>query len=188
MSYEKIKSIKIDEKEKKVFITSACNNVRPLTYDKWECSPLSEILRQKGKTAVKIAILKDYETGDFQEGNNEYTRALKVLRYILKEEYKPFNWNLRKWGDEKATQEQEELRKSKDFDDLLLKALCYKIPKEKYIITKEHFGEVVFGKRCLTCMKWERDKSKATKYDFEQEAKDNIFNDYKDIWKVEVLE
>lgn len=36
MSYEKIKCITRKPKEGKIFITSACNNVRPLTYHKWE--------------------------------------------------------------------------------------------------------------------------------------------------------
>lgn len=36
MSYEKIKCITRKPKEGKIFITSACNNVRPLTYSRWE--------------------------------------------------------------------------------------------------------------------------------------------------------
>lgn len=36
MSYEKVKCITRKPKEGKIFITSACNNVRPLTYSRWE--------------------------------------------------------------------------------------------------------------------------------------------------------
>lgn len=36
MSYEKIKCITRKPKEGKIFITSACNNVRPLKYSRWE--------------------------------------------------------------------------------------------------------------------------------------------------------
>ena len=36
MSYEKVKCITRKPKEGKIFITSACNNVRPLTYHRWE--------------------------------------------------------------------------------------------------------------------------------------------------------
>ena len=36
MSYEKVKCITRKPKEGKIFITSACNNVRPLTYNRWE--------------------------------------------------------------------------------------------------------------------------------------------------------
>ena len=36
MSYEKVKCITRKPKEGKIFITSACSNVRPLTFGKWE--------------------------------------------------------------------------------------------------------------------------------------------------------
>lgn len=36
MSYEKVKCITRKKKEGKIFITSACNNLRPLTYSRWE--------------------------------------------------------------------------------------------------------------------------------------------------------
>ena len=36
MSYEKVKCITRKPKENKIIITSACNNVRPLTYSRWE--------------------------------------------------------------------------------------------------------------------------------------------------------
>ena len=36
MSYEKVKCITRKPKENKIIITSACNNVRPLTFEKWE--------------------------------------------------------------------------------------------------------------------------------------------------------
>lgn len=36
MSYEIVKTIKLKEKENKILITSACNNVRPLYFEEWE--------------------------------------------------------------------------------------------------------------------------------------------------------
>ncbi len=51
MSYEKVKSIKIDDKAGKVFITCASNNVRPLYYERSEFSSLSELLRVEGRDA-----------------------------------------------------------------------------------------------------------------------------------------
>ena len=36
MSYEKVKCITRKPKENKIIITSACNNVRPLYFRKWE--------------------------------------------------------------------------------------------------------------------------------------------------------
>lgn len=185
MSYEKVRSIKIDEKKGEVWINSACNNVRPLDYSPFCYPTFSKILKEKGKSAVEIEILKTYESGSFQQGVNKFTKALKVLRYVFGEEYKRFNWRNKPWGDEKKSKEIEDLRESKEFDDLLIKCLKYKFSKTKFIITKENFGEVIYARVCPTCIKWARFKEKATKFDFEEEAKDNIYNAYKDDWKVE---
>jgi len=188
MSYEKVKSIKIDEKDNKVWINGTANNIRPLDYHYWECTSLSNILKEKGRDAVDIEILKTYEEGSFQGGSNKYTKALKVLRYIFGGEYKKFNWRNHnaKYGTPER-EEEENLRKSKEFDELLKKCLNYKFPKEKYVITKKDrwSGDKVFGKSCKTCMKWSRFKEKATKFDFEKEARNHIFEAYKDSWEVE---
>ena len=160
MSYDKVKSIKIDEKQGKVFFNTASNNVRPLTYSVFSESKIyNDLLKEEGKEAVEIEILKEYESGNLQDGKNKYTKALKILRYIFQEEYK----------------------------ELLKKALNYKFPKTKFVITKS-VGEIVYGKVCPTCIKWSRLKEKATKFDFREEAEDHIYNDYKGIWKVEELE
>jgi len=189
MSYEKVRSIKIDEKNSNVFITSACNNVRPLSYSKWECESLSDILKGKGKRAVEIEILKEFEEGNFQGGGSKWENALDVLYYLLGDEYQKFKWNFE--TDEKQRKIRDELRKSEEFKELLGKCLDVKPNKEKWVITKEihsyNGNEKVFGKRCPTCMKWVRDKNKATKYNFKKQAIGNIFLKYKDEWKVEEL-
>ena len=59
MSYEKVRSIKIDEVAGEVFVTGASNNVRPLTYEKWECPSLSKILKEQGRKAVEVEISRD---------------------------------------------------------------------------------------------------------------------------------
>lgn len=189
MSYEKVKSVKIDDKENKVFITSAVNNLRPLSYEKWESQHLSKILEEFGKRAVEIEIFKSYENGNFQGGSNKYTKALKVLRYALKEEYEPFNWHI-DHGEYESEERKayDERRISKEFEKLLRKALDFKLPKEKWVITKKHYdGTKIYGKKCPTCMSWEYSKEKATKYDFEKEARDNIFEKYKNDWGVELI-
>jgi hypothetical protein len=182
MSYEKVKAVTI--KDNKVFVNGASNNVRPLNYQVWECLPLTKTLQERGKDELDLEILKAYEGGEFQGGNNKYTKALKVLTYLFAEEYKKFDW--RNGGEE---YEQAKInRETEEFNILLKKALNTKIPKEKFIITKDIHEEKVFGKRCLTCMKWTRYKEKATKYDFEKEAEDNVFKEFKGVWKVEVTE
>jgi len=191
MSYEKVRSIRITED--KVFVNCACNNVRPLTYSTEEYPYFSKILQENGREAVEIALLKIYEGGSFQQGTNKFSKALKVLRYVFGEEYKKFNWRNHnaKWGTPER-EEEEKLIKSEAFNDILKKALDYKFPKEKFVIFKNHSSYCgdckIYGKSCLTCMKWVSRKDKATKFDFEEEAKDSIFEKFKDVWKVEVLE
>jgi hypothetical protein len=130
MSYEIVKAIKI--KDGQVLIKSDSNNVYPKSFKFWNCEPLSKLLQEKGQDALDIAILKDYEDGTFQSRglNSKYTRALKVLHYVLKDEYEPFNWRTEK------DNEKHELRNSDEFDKLLLKALRTQLPKEKFVVRK----------------------------------------------------
>jgi hypothetical protein len=165
MSYEKVKSICIETD--KVFITSASNNVRPLTYDRQEYPYFTKILKEEGKDAVEIAILRNYEEGNLQGGSNKYTKALRVLRYVFKEEYKKFNWN--NFSYEERDKERE-LRNSQEFKNLLLKALNYKIPKVKYIISKPNGENNIYGRRTKWTMSWKYSPEEATKYDFKEEA------------------
>lgn len=188
MSYSKIKSIKIDEKEGKVFINSACNNIRPLTYSVFECESLGEILREKGRGSLDIEILREYEQGNFQNGTNKYVKAFKILRYVFKEEYKRFDWRLDNfgWGTHERLK-LDELRKSEEFNKLLGKCLNYKFPKDKFVISQisSYSGDKFYAKVNKTCVSWFVEKDKATKHDFEEEAKENIFQRFKDKWKVE---
>jgi len=190
MSYEKVKSIKIDEEKGKVFFNTASNNVRPLTYSIFSDSKFyNNLLKEEGKEEVEIEILKEYECGNLQQGNNKYTNALKVLYYVFKEEYKDFNWrnNNFKYGSEESLKF-DERRKSKEFKDLLRKCLNYKIPKKSFVITKNNYGEDIYAKVCLSCIKWLYTPEKATKFHFEEEAKDNIYTKFKDVWKVKSID
>ena len=171
MSYEIVKAIKI--KDDKVMIKGSSNNVYPKDYEYWECHPLTKTLREKGKEKTEIDILKAYEEGNFQAGTeNKYTRALKILRYLP--EYKKFNWNQGKLGEDRS--ELERLRKSKEFDKLLLKALNTKLSKQKFVITKkvgnDEKKQVVYmnyRKNSGYC-RWYFDIEKAKKFNFLEEA------------------
>lgn len=184
MSHEKVRSICINEKKQEVIITSAVNNCRPLDYYKNNFPFYTNLLKEKGKKAVEIEILRGYEEGNFQDGVNKYTKALKVLFYVFKEEYKRFNWNWNLEYNSKEWKERDELRQSEEFKELLRKALDYKISKNKFIITNDHDGEKVYAKVCPTCIKWSRFKEKATKFDFEEDARNHIYKSYKDEWKI----
>lgn len=179
MSYEKIRSIKIDKKNNKVFFISTSNNIKPLNYHKEEYPYYSNILKEKGFQELQIELLKGYESGNLQEGNNKYKNAFLVLLYVFNEEYQKFNWRFH----------EEDLRetKKKEFNELLLKCLKYKIPKDRFIIYKEVFDKKVYAKCCLTCIKWLYNKEKATKFLFEEQAKNNIYNNLKDICKIEKI-
>jgi hypothetical protein len=180
MSYEKIKTILI--KDNKVFINGASNNIRPLDYHLWECNTLTNILQEQGKEVLDIEILKAYESGEFQGGNNKYTKALKVLYYLFNEEYKRFSW--RNNGQE--YEQAKELRKTQEFNDLLNKALNTKFPKEKYLITKEENNEKVYAlKRTSRHLFWTYEKKKAKKFDFQKEAEEIINHfPYSTNWEI----
>ena len=178
MSYEKVKSIKIDTRNNKVFITSASNNVRPLHYSRGECVFLSNMLKEKGVDAVEIFILKEYESGNLQEGKNKFTQALKALWYVFRKEYDYFDWRQHnaKWGTLERLEE-ENRRESKEFNELLLKVLNYEFPKNKFLIAKRRYGgELIYGKRCRTCMKWVCSKDHASRFDFKEEAENYLLN------------
>lgn len=89
MSYELVKSISI--KDSKVVVTSASNNVYPHTYEVWTSEELTNVLNKNGIKECEIEILKLYEEGSFQGGQNKYTKALK--RLLSYPEYdENFNW------------------------------------------------------------------------------------------------
>lgn len=189
MSYEKIKNISLDKKNKKVFITSACNNLRPLTFERWESPSLSKIWAEQGLDICEAHILKGYEEGNFQNGTNKYSKALEILRYMFKEEYSRFDWRLERgfvYGSEEDKKHRA-LRDSNEFIDLLIKALKTKYPKQNYFITKRHNGGDVYAKVCPSCIKWKWTTKEASKFAFEQQAEDNIFKSLKNVCQIRYI-
>jgi len=181
MSYAIIKNIKV--KDDKVIVASASNNVRPRYYTPYVCPSLTRVLKEEGKDALELEIMEAYENGNFQKGNNKYTRALKVLRHLP--EYKDFDW--RKTLENKKNKRDDK----EEFEELLRKALDTPLPKQKYIITKEVYDGIgYFSHRANSSFcKWYRDKSKAKKFDYEEDAESTKtwFTSSKD-WKVEKAE
>lgn len=185
MSYEKIKTIKLDEKEKKVFINGASNNIIPLNYRVWECEGLSKIFKEQGKE-VEIEILQEYDKGNFQGGNNKYTKALKVLRYLFKDEYFKFDWR-NNWEESKKSLSTEEGKK--EYTELLRKALNTK-PKEKFILIKDYHGQKAYLKKVTSKHAfWTYKENEGKIFNFKGEL-ENIKSWFKDgeDWKIkEVL-
>jgi len=182
MSYSIIKSISIKDDE--VYITSACSNVYPRSFQKYEETYFTKILQEKGKEAVETEILRAYEEGGFQGGNNKYVRALKVLRKFP--EYANFDWRESNTKDNRETPA---------FNEILLRALNTRLPKDKFIITKifkedgnRNDGAKIYGKKTSTKMHWSLEKSFATIYHYKEDAEEvkGKFNVGKN-WKVEQL-
>ncbi len=111
--------------------------------------------------------------------------ALKVLIYVFNEEYAKYNWHLNhgEYGSEQYIKNHED-RNSKEFIELLKKCLKYSKSKARYVIFKDSHGTKIYGKRTKNYMKWSSDINYATKFNFEQEAKDNIWASFKDEWNV----
>lgn len=167
MSYEKVKRVWFENG--KVFINSACNNVRPLSYSNWVCDSLTLILRDKGKEKAEIEILKAYCDGSFQAGSqNKYTKALKVLLFELAEEYKKFNWRVIEWG---KMDEYNELKKSEEFERLLRKALNYKLSKKRFIIKRLSDGMYLLKTTSRRGF-FTDNKERAKQFQFKQLAED----------------
>lgn len=164
MSFEIVRTIKVDEKAGKVYIRSASNNVFPKDWDLWECKPLSDILQSKGREALDLEILRQYEEGNFQarRKGNRYTQALAILRNMP--EYREFDWRNADWeGTHKK-------RATREFDELLKKALMTPLPKEKYIIAMFHGYRYFYLKITRARGHWVTEKKKATIFAFEREA------------------
>ena len=178
MSYELVKKIRIEGNE--VFVTSASNNVFPRDYYESKSSYLSDILQTEGETALIVDLLRAYEEGNFQEGTpNKYSKAIERLRY--NPEYAAFNWRNKNYelGENCPI---EQARKSPAFKAILLQAYNTKPEKDKFIISKDYFGKIVY----LWRVTWHQDKANAKTFNFLQEAeglKTNFTNG--NAWTVE---
>ena len=84
MSYEKVKCITRKPKENKIIITSACNNVRPLTFSKWEYGKADMSYKEK-----MFYLLKDINGGNLQLNNScyEWNYAILKTRDYMQEKY-----------------------------------------------------------------------------------------------------
>lgn len=182
MSFEIVRTIKVDEKAGKVYIRSASNNVFPKDWDLWECKPLSDILQSKGREALDLEILRQYEEGNFQTRGkgNRYTQALAILRNMP--EYREYDWRNPDWeGTHKR-------RATQGFSDLLRKALSTPFPTDKYVIAMFRGYRYVYLKITRSRGHWVCNASEATTFAFERDAENaklGYFNSQR--WEVKKL-
>lgn len=69
MSYEIVKSIAVTKD--KVFLTGADSSLHPLHFHRWECEPLTKILREQGREALYATLGEDVWNGNIhlRQGN-----------------------------------------------------------------------------------------------------------------------
>jgi hypothetical protein len=94
MSYEIIRGLKIDTKNNRVMINSACSSMTPKTFEWFEATSLSTILREQGKEEIEKIFLENYWNGNFQQGNNAYNKTVQFYSIKL-----PYCWE--NTGEEK---------------------------------------------------------------------------------------
>jgi len=165
MSYEIIKSIQI--RDNKVFLKSSSNNVYPKYYNEWECKTLSDILQSDGMDSLNYELLKEYENGNFQEGNpNKWSKAIERLRKT--EEYSLYNWRNSNYDSNCPIQQ---ARNSEGYKQMLLKSLELKEHKTKYIVSKKIYEMDYYVSRITSkSIKSTTDKSKAKIFKYKQDA------------------
>ncbi len=82
MSITIIKSIKIDIKNKKVFITSACNNIVPRYYTREHCPYYDQFFdKEGGIEEIKKDILFSFFSGSFNGILTNYSKAIETFKY-----------------------------------------------------------------------------------------------------------
>jgi len=131
MSYEIVKSIKVDKKNKKVYVTGASNNVTPRWFNRWENEYLGEILQKQGYDAVVKEILYAYYEGNFQPGGrNDYSLSLALLDRGV------FNWD---------RQHKKEVTKEEVIEELYKNYMILKSePKGKFIVYFEDHDSYIY--------------------------------------------
>lgn len=119
MSYEIVKSIKIDRTQQKVFMRSCSSNVFPKDFTRGEVRSLSDLLKEKGEKEVVKEILFSYEQGYYQGSHNDYQKSLMLLG----EKYK----NYISWEEPREIQE----KKEEELKEILYKNYMDYLKREK---------------------------------------------------------
>lgn len=183
MSYNIIKSIKIDDENKRVIIGSASNNVTPRYYTTEEAPYFTRLWAEKGREAVDIALVKAFESGDFQGGSSKWKLAADRLRKMP--EYQAFNWRSEPF-EEISQRRREQVA---EFDALVLRALQAKEPKERFVITGNPTGSsqtlYFYHRANAGFCRWFTDIKKAKVFNCREDAENmkRLFNNSSN-WQV----
>lgn len=171
MSYDIVRSIKVDDEKQRVIITAAANNVTPRTYHPHDSQHFANLWAEKGKEAVEIELVKAFESGNFQGGSSKYKEAAERLRKMP--EYQNFDWRRGGLGDEFVKISDHRREAVAEFDALVLRALKAKKPKTKFVLRKEvpFYGLMYFNARSnARRSKWFKDQERAKVYAYREDA------------------
>lgn len=136
MSYYLVRSIKIDKKTKRIFITCAENNVRPHTFRTVESVSLSKIYQEKGLEEAEKEILLEYWNGNFQRSDNNYQKS-QILNGR--------SWDFIDGKDEKDSEERIRILKDYLYSNYTL--YCNR-DKTETIIKSKATGYFCFKRSC----------------------------------------
>lgn len=165
MSYEIVKKIAI--RDNQVYLTSDSNNVYPKIYKERLNTSLTRILQEKGEAELDYELLKEYENGNFQEGNpNKWSTAIKRLKYT--KEYKAISWRISDYSDNCPIQK---ARNSEEYRRIILSSLNLKNSQEKYILKINKGAQDYYVVReTKTKIKYTDNISEAKIYNYIQDA------------------
>jgi hypothetical protein len=168
MSYEKVKKITIDKVNRQVRICSACNNLRPLTYEYWtlKAETLDEAI---GKTLMYMWN-GELHLSEKDKTNVKWNYALMKIREKeeLRKKFIELNYGY--------TNNKEELEKM-----ILTFAAIFKTieaKKEKYIMRYNEYAYVKKFKGRYIYTTWYEDEALVFKNNIEAEWFKNLYPNY----------
>lgn len=166
MSYEIVKRIRIENNE--VFLSCDSNNVFPKDFTERKNNYFTKLLQEEGMEALNLSLLKEYENGNLQEGNqNKWSKAVERLRHT--EEYKKYNWRYSKYSKDCPIQQ---ARQTKEFEQFLLSGLNITPSKDKFIVLNTKYPEAVYVRKVTKLfVKYTNVFSEAKVFKYYEEAK-----------------
>ena len=130
MSSRYIKNVKIDKKNKRVFITSYCSNVIPKEAERWECKYYNNFFEKYGNNAEEEIIkniLRDFNSGMNYGEATDYGKSVEL--------YYERNPDVNRFGRDDATDEEMRTESKQRVNELYKFYLQFKKDKkEKYFV------------------------------------------------------
>lgn len=177
MSFHIVKRVNVNNAGV-VTINSASNNVYPRYYEDWTMTYRHKDNPYTGKLSAEVEVFAGFEQGNFQGGNSKFVKQLEVLMNMS--EYERFDWR----ADFETAYKSREDKKA--YYELLAKAWQTPLPEPRYAITKDNYGQTVYGKyRKGGKMHWTLDPKQATLKPYKRDVERlKLYYNYSDNWQV----